>query len=286
MKRSEGGEGVAHAWTSSWREWISTVLDIVLVAFLIYQMLVLIRGTRAMRMLLGIVVLIGMYFLSRDEYLALPTLHWLLDQFMASFLVIVIVIFQEDIRRALSRVGRNPIIRGGWGAGETQVYEDIIRAVTRMARHKVGALIVVQRNADLAPYTQGATRVNADVSVELLWSIFALKGPDTLHDGAVIIQEGRIAYARCWLPLTTNPDLDPDLGTRHRAALGLSELTDAFVIVVSEETGTVSVAVEGQLFRGLDEAALRTQFVRHFGEESAEERSWVWRLWRRGGRHS
>lgn len=258
---------------ASWWEWLNPVVDIGIVAYIIYRTLLLIRGTRAVRMLFGILLLIVLFFVSKDQSLALPTLNWILDQFIASFIIIVVVVFQDDIRRALSQVGRNPIVRGTWATEEGQFYEEILRAALQMSSHRLGAIVAVERDGDLAPYTEQGVVIDASVRAELLFALFANRQLNPLHDGAVIIRKGRVAYASCFLPLTVNPNVDRQLGTRHRAAIGLSEETDAFVLVVSEETGLISVALGGELMRGYDEESLRHLMKGIFGEDS-EHSGW------------
>jgi uncharacterized protein (TIGR00159 family) len=255
-------------------EWLSPIVDVGVVAFLVYRTILLIRGTRALQMLSGLFLLIALFFLSKDQYFAWPTLNWLLDQFIASFIIILIVIFQDDIRRALSQVGRNPIVRGSWASEGGQFYEEIIRAVCALSSHRLGALLAIERSGDLRPYTDEAVRLDAEVSAELIYSVFATKQHNPLHDGAMIIQKGRVAYASCFLPLTVSAKVDRDLGTRHRAAIGLSEETDALVIVVSEETGAISVALGGALSRGHDAESLRHLMKGLF---ASEQRSAMWR---------
>lgn len=268
------GDQLRDAW-----EWINPAIDVGVVSYLVYRTLLLIKGTRALRMLTGILLLIALFFLSKEQYFDLPTLNWIMDQFIASFIIVVVVIFQDDIRRALSQVGRNPIVRGSWSTEGGQFYEAIIRAATGLSAHRLGALMAVERDGDLSAYTDEGVRVDAEMSAELLFSIFANKQFNPLHDGATIIQKGRVAYASCFLPLTVNPKVDRELGTRHRAAIGLSEETDALVIIVSEETGSISVAYGGELTRGYDEDSLRDLLRGMFGEES---RSTMRRLFHRG----
>jgi uncharacterized protein (TIGR00159 family) len=255
-------------------EWLTNLLDIGLVSYLIYRTLLLIKGTRAVRMLVGILLLIVLFFLSKDQYLSLPTLNWLLDQFIASFIIIVIVVFQEDIRRALSEVGRNPIVQAGRSVESEGLIGEIVGAVVRLSSHKIGALIAIERDGDLSTYTEEGIALDAEVSAELLFSLFSNKQYNPLHDGAVIIQKGRVSHAACFLPLTVSPNVSRDLGTRHRAAIGLSEETDACVIAVSEETGTISVALFGELTRGYDEASLGELLSGTLGHET---RSTLWR---------
>jgi len=236
-------------------------LDILVVAYLIYRILLLIRGTRAQQVLMGLGVIVVAFFASK--FLGLNTLSWILDNFISSFLLIVIVVFQHDIRRGLSRVGRRPFYdAAGYGQGAF-IIDELTRAAEAMAKDKVGAIVLVEREADLSELAETGIRVDARVSTGLLMQIFTPPGP--LHDGAVILQGGRVAAASVFLSLTHNPRLDPSLGTRHRAAVGATEEVDAIAIVVSEERGQISVVEGGVLTRDLDGAMLRKVLQRYLG---------------------
>ncbi len=248
---------------------IASVLDVALVFYLVYRMMLLIRGTRAIQMLVGIVVVLALYVVSQEDFLNLATLNWILEKFVSSFIVILIVLFQPDIRRALSEIGKNPLfLAGGRRRGPT-MYDEIIKAVTRLAQKHIGALIVLEREADLSPFAEEGIEVDARVTAGTLFAAFIPSFENPLHDGAVIIRQGRISHAGCFLPLTENPKVDKALGTRHRAAIGLTEATDAVVIVVSEETGTISLAFQGELERGLDAMTLRERLMSLFGPRRA-----------------
>lgn len=236
-------------------------LDILVVTYLIYRILLLIRGTRAQQVLMGLGVIVVAFFASK--FLGLNTLSWILDNFISSFLLIVIVVFQHDIRRGLSRVGRRPFYdAAGYGQGAF-IIDELTRAAEAMAKDKVGAIVLVEREADLSELAETGIRVDARVSTGLLMQIFTPPGP--LHDGAVILQGGRVAAASVFLSLTQNPRLDPTLGTRHRAAVGATEEVDAIAIVVSEERGKISVVEGGVLTRDLDGAMLRKVLQRYLG---------------------
>ncbi len=228
------------------------VVDIVLVGLAIYWLLLLIRGTRAVQILVGLFVLIALSLAS--EMFQLATLGLILERFLESAVLIIIVLFQHDIRRALARVGRGffPSVSA---QQESQIVEEIVRAAQGLARKQVGALIVLQRETVLDDQIDAGTAIDASVSKELLTAIFLHSSP--IHDGAVVIQEGRIGSAGCILPLTLRTDLPEGVGTRHRAAVGITEETDAVVIVVSEETATISVVMGGQMLQGLDAPRLR-----------------------------
>ena len=228
------------------------LVDIAIVAFIFYRIIDLIRGTRAVQMLIGLAVVFLVYLSSQTFQLF--TLSWILDTFLSSALLVVVVIFQNDIRRALARVGSGPFF-GRERFLQTQDVEEIARAAVALASKGVGALIAMERQVGLNEYVEIGTTLDAKVSKELLQSIFVPTSP--IHDGALVIQKGRIIAAGCFLPLTNNPNVSKALGTRHRAAIGLTEETDAVVVVVSEEDGKVSLVHEGRINRGLDAAGLR-----------------------------
>jgi diadenylate cyclase len=231
---------------------ITDTLDILVVAFAIYWMLLLIRGTRAVQVLLGLLVLITVSFAS--ETLQLDTLRLILDNFLPSAAVIIVVLFQQDIRRALARVGRGffPQVSA---QQESQILEEIVRAAQTLAQKRVGALIVMERETGLDDQIEAGHTVDAAITKELLTALFLPYSP--LHDGAVVIQNGRLAVAGAILPLTLKADLPEGVGTRHRAAVGITEETDAVVIVVSEETTAISVVMSGEMLRDLDPPKLR-----------------------------
>lgn len=229
------------------------IFDIAIVSFIIYRVILLIKGTRAMQMLAGIAILIVVYFGARElEFL---TLYWLLGTFLSSIFLIIIIIFQRDIRRALTQVGQTPFSRGH--EETVQALVEIVKASQEMARKKIGALIVIERETGLSDYLESGHLIDARVSKQLLLSIFHTDSP--LHDGGVVIRDGRILTAGCVLPLTRNPYISKQLGTRHRAAIGLSEETDAVIIVVSEETQKISLVQHGAITTDLDENALRSR---------------------------
>jgi diadenylate cyclase len=232
------------------------VLDIALVSILIYEVLKLIRGTRAMQMALGSAFLVGLFYLS--QWLQLETINWLIRNFVGYLVFAAIVIFQNDIRRALAHFGRAPLFRV-FAKPETadETTEEIAVAAVMLASHRVGAIIVIEREIGLRNYIEGGIPLDATVTYDLLVSIFQPTAP--LHDGAVIVHGDRIAAAACFLPLTVNPRLSRELGTRHRAAIGLTEENDSVAVVVSEETGIISIAIEGDIERGLDPETLRTR---------------------------
>ena len=233
-------------------------LDILLLAVLIYSGINLIRGTRAVPMLIGLGVVYGVYFLSAE--LEIYTINALLRNLLGWSLVFVFIVFQNDIRRALTQVGTGPLFSPGERIAQSQAVEELVKGVTAMASRRVGALIVLQNEVGLNEYIEVGTRLEAQVSKELVTSIFTPGSP--IHDGALIIQQGRITAAGCFLPLTTNPAVSKTLGTRHRAAIGLTEETDAVAIVVSEEDGKISLVREGKITRDVDPGTLRTTLQR------------------------
>jgi uncharacterized protein (TIGR00159 family) len=249
---------------------VRDTLDIAVVGFVLYWLLLLIKGTRAVQVLVGLGALIAMRLLA--DLLGLATLSWILDNFLASAVLIIIVLFQADLRRALARVGRGVFPRIA-ERQESQILEEIVRAAGTLAQRRVGALMVLERETGLEDLIQVGTALDATVTKDLLVSIFLPYSP--LHDGAVVIQSGRIAFAGCILPLTLRTDVAEGLGTRHRAALGITEETDAVVIVVSEETASISLAVGGEMTRDLDgprlRGALRDALARGSRRDATEE---------------
>ena len=231
---------------------VRDTIDIALVALGVYWLLILIRGTRAVQILVGLLLLIGTSLVSHA--FELTTVEWILDNFLSSAVLIIIVLFQADIRRALARVGRG-VFPSVAKQEETQLAEEVARAAQALAQKRVGALFVLERETHLSDLIEAGTPIDAAVKRDLLVSIFLPQSP--LHDGAVVIQGGRIAQAGCILPLTLREDLPEGVGTRHRAAVGITEESDAVVIVVSEETQALSIVVGGVMARSLDGARLR-----------------------------
>jgi len=243
---------------------IGDLIDIFLVAFLIYEILLLIRGTRAVQIALGIAFIIVAYYFS--QALNLRTLNWLLSNFLSYLVIAIIVLFQAEIRRGLAIFGRNPFAHPrSHLKGMEDVIDEVVLATTTLAGSKIGAIIAFERNIGLRSYIEGGIRLDALVSYDLIVSIFQPKSP--IHDGAVIIQGNKIASASCFLPLTSNPYLSRRLGTRHRAAIGLSEETDAVCLVVSEETGEISYAYKGKIRRRLSPVALKRDLYTIFEVE-------------------
>jgi len=233
--------------------WMDFV-DVAIVAFLIYESLKLIRRTRAAQMVLGILLVVGLYYTS--ERAPLPTVNWLIRDMFGYIVFAAIVLFQADIRRALSTLGRGPFFRYLAGPTATdETVEEVVVAATMLASRRVGAIIAIERETGLRNYIESGIPLDSAVNYDLLLSIFQPESP--LHDGAVIIQDNRIAAAACFLPLTVNPRLSKALGSRHRAAIGLTEESDAIGVIVSEETGALSLALDGQVERDLEANQLR-----------------------------
>lgn len=232
---------------------IRDLVDILIVAFLAYRLLLLLRGTRGAQMTLGLVVLLGCYAMTR--FYRLRTLEWLFTNLFTYVVFAIIVLYQNEIRRGLARIGGSSLFGMSRRRSGQEVFDEIILAATTLASKKIGALIVVERNIGLKNYTESGIALDAVATYDLLVTIFSPNTP--LHDGAVILQRNRILAAGCFLPLTLDPYLSKELGTRHRAAIGITEETDAVAIVVSEETGTISAAIEGKITRSLDGTGLR-----------------------------
>jgi diadenylate cyclase len=231
---------------------IRDTADVLLVAIGIYWLLLLIKGTRAIQILVGLGALIGLRVAA--DFFELLTLAWLLDNFLGPAVLIVVILFQADIRRGLGRLGRGFFPRLS-ERQESQIVEEVVRAAQALSARRIGALVVLERRTGLDDQVESGTPLDAAVSKELLTSLFQPTSP--LHDGAVLIQQGRVSHAGAILPLTLRTDLPEGVGTRHRAAVGITEETDAAVIVVSEETGSISVVMGGEMIRGLDAPRLR-----------------------------
>jgi uncharacterized protein (TIGR00159 family) len=232
------------------------LVDILVVSVLIYELLKLIRGTRAVQMALGGGVLVVLFYGSRWGHL--ETLNWLIRNMIGYIVFAVIVLFQSDIRRALAHFGRAPFFQYFAKAeSAAESIEEVVVAASMLSAQRIGAIIAIERQIGLRNYIEGGIRLDAVLTYDLLQSIFLPQSP--LHDGAVIVQEDRVAAAACFLPLTVNPKLSKELGSRHRAAIGLTEENDSVAIVVSEETGSVSIVVDGQIERGLASDELRAR---------------------------
>jgi len=245
-----------------WRD----ALDVFLVALIVYRLLVAFRRTRAAQILVGLGVLLAGALLARR--LELPTIGWLLDTFLASWAVLLVVLFQSELRRALARLGQGQFLQAIVGASRaerTELVDEITTAAVTLAARRIGALVVIERTGGLRQYAELGVPLDAVASADLLESLFLPNSP--LHDGAVLVEGTRIAAAGCFLPLSRTPDIARPLGSRHRAALGISEETDAVALVVSEETGRTSLAVDGRIESPIDEGALRRRLYELVAEE-------------------
>lgn len=244
----------------SWRD----AVDILIVALILYGILTLLRGTRAMQISIGLVVIASTFFVARE--LDLPALEAISRQILFYLPFAIIVLFQQEIRRGLARMGGNPLAAIFRPHGTRIPYTAILNACDVLAPKKIGALIAVEGRQTLRMYEEQAKPVDALLTTELLVTIFTPGGP--LHDGAVIVRGNRIVAANAFLPLTATPDPRLAHGTRHRAAIGVSEESDALVIVISEENGSIAAASEGVLTENLDRESLRAMLVERFGPES------------------
>ncbi len=248
------------------------IIDILLVAFVVYRVMLLIKGTRAVSLLKGIAVVFAVSVLS--EFLGFRTVNWLIQQLVTLFLVALPIVFYPELRKVLERLGRGVLKEERFGLfdrGQSQkAIGEIIRAVEKFSETATGALIVLKRDTGLLEYIETGTLIDSMVSAAALETIFFPNTP--LHDGAVIIEGDRIVAAGCLLPLSENSEISKELGTRHRAAVGLSEVSDAIVIVVSEETGAISLAEDGKLNRYVTPKQLQERFLAQ--SSKASERFW------------
>ena len=231
-------------------------IDVLIAAIVIYELLKLIRGTRAVQMGLGVGILVGLYYVS--GWARFETVNWLIRNMAGYVVFAAIVLFQTEIRRTLANLGRARFFRYfSRTTSANELIEELVAATTLLASQRTGAIVALERHIGLRNYIEGGIPLDAVVTSDLLLSIFQTKSP--LHDGAVIIQGDRMAAAACFLPLTVNPAVSKDYGTRHRAAIGLTEESDAVAIVVSEETGRIAIAMDGHIETGLDADRLRSR---------------------------
>lgn len=257
---------------------LTDIIDIFLIAIIMYQILKVLKETRAMQLVKGIVILF--FILQASSWAHLTTLNYLLRNAMQVGMFAIVVIFQPELRSLLEKLGRSKagkvidMVSGNTTEQEYAISE-IVRATARLAETKTGALIVIERETKLGDVIHTGTLIDAEVSAPLLENIFVPNTP--LHDGAVIIRGERIHTAACFLPLTSNSNISRELGTRHRAALGISEASDALVVVVSEETGKISIALNGSLTRNLNESSLKTALGKALAKKNEKERVRFWR---------
>ncbi len=261
-------------------KYLASVVDILLVWYVIYKLIMIIRGTKAVQLLKGIFVILIVRVIS--EFFGLKTLSWIMEQAITWGFLAIIIIFQPELRRALEQLGRGKF----FSRSSTQEDEDpektvgaIIKATEYMAKRRIGALISIERETGMSDYIETGIPLNSKISSELLINIFIPNTP--LHDGAVIIQKNSVAAAACYLPLSESPFISKELGTRHRAALGISEVTDSITVVVSEETGGVSLTKNGELHRDLSpetfKELLADALVENNKMKQASSARWNWR---------
>ena len=265
---------------ANWTAWdyIASVADIAILSFAIYKLLLLIRGTRAVQLLKGIFAILVLSLVS--EFVGLHAVQWILDQIWAVIFLILVVIFQPEIRRALEQIGRGRLFSGRTTltTGDlAHLIDAMVDAAVSCAKTKTGALLVVERETGLNDYIESGIPVDAKVTKELLLNIFVPNTP--LHDGAAIIRGDRVAAAACFLPLSDNPYISMALGTRHRAGIGITEVSDAVVLIVSEETGAISLAQDGKLARHLDERQLRESLTNQLSNSTGSAVP----FWKKGG---
>jgi diadenylate cyclase len=253
----------------SWfsKDIIIDITDVLVVTFLLYRLFVLMKGTRAVHMFFGLIVLFILSVMA--QWLNLMALNWIISSLKTVWVIAFVIIFQPELRRALASLGHHPFVSRFFAVQESGIIPEIIKSTSRMADKGVGAIIVLERDMGLKNYIETGTKVDARVTAELIETVFVPNSP--LHDGAIIIQNDRVAAAGCILPLTLDHRLSQALGTRHRAAIGLTEETDAIVVVVSEETHAISYAQGGKLKRKIDTNTLRSDLLKHFGMVTEEK---------------
>jgi len=244
------------------------VLDVLLLAVVIYQLLLLVRGTRTANMMVALAVLVVFYLVTKPSLLSLNAFHTVLGTLLAYIPIAVIVLFQRQIRQALSHLGRNPFASFLPIKEYTTLVEEVALAAASMASKRLGALIVIERDMGLRSFYETGISLDAEVSYDLLMNIFTYHSP--LHDGAAVIAEGRIKAASCYLPLTMNPTLSRTYGTRHRAAFGITEESDALAVIVSEERGVISLVDGAEIVEHLDAASLQLALLEALGGEKEE----------------
>lgn len=256
------------------------IVDVLIVWFVFYKLITIIKGTKAVQLLKGIFVLIIARILT--VFFGLDTLRWMMDQVLPFGFLTIIIIFQPELRRALEQLGRGRLFARTMMQEveeRDRLVDAFVKSVSYMAKRRIGALISIEKETGLSEYIETGIPMNSNITSELLINIFIPNTP--LHDGAVIIQKNRIAAAGCYLPLSESPFISKELGTRHRAALGISEVTDAITIIVSEETGAVSLTAEGDINRNMDMEEFEVQLRRlWFGSETEQSEGSIWK-WRR-----
>jgi diadenylate cyclase len=270
----------------TFKDSIKEIVDILIVSYVIYKLIMLVRGTRAIQLLKGIFVVVVTWALS--IWFHLNTLQWMMNQMFTVGVIAVIIIFQPELRRALEQLGRGALFTRSNAEEDKEINErirELMKTLTNLSRRKIGALIVFERQTGLNDYIESGIQIGAEISSELLINIFIPNTP--LHDGAVIIRQNRLMAAGCYLPLSENPFISKELGTRHRAAIGMSEVSDAISVTVSEETGQISLAINGLIVRDIKEESMISKLYEELRQKSKakskEKKSfWKWKGGRNG----
>jgi len=242
-------------------EFIIDAIDILIVTLLLYRLFSLMRGTRAVHMFFGLIILFVLSVIA--QWVHLIAVNWLISSLRTVWVIAFVIIFQPELRRALALLGQNPLLSRFVRMRQSGAIPEIVKSVQELAEKRIGALIVLEKDEGLKSFVETGTPIDARVTAELIGTLFTPTSP--LHDGAVIIQNDRVVAAGCTLPLSQDQRVAPALGMRHRAALGLSEESDALIIVVSEESGSIAYAQDGKLYRGVDLQALRAELLHSFG---------------------
>lgn len=261
---------------------LNDIIDILLVSYVIYKLLLLVRGTRAIQLLKGIMIIVVTWLLS--SYFDLMTLQFLMSQAFTYGVLAIIIIFQPELRRALEKLGSGRFFSRSSHPEEQNIVNmtnGIISAVNYLSKRRIGALIVIERETGLTDYIESGTYLDALLSSELLVNIFTPNTP--LHDGAVILRKDQVMAAGCYLPLSENPFISKELGTRHRAAIGITELSDAISVIVSEETGHISISINGQIDRGLTEERLQRKLIAELNPPVKNTGSVWYKRWHKNG---
>lgn len=256
-------------------QYINDIVDILLVTYVIYKLIMLLRGTRAIQLLKGIMVIVVAWLVS--TYFELSTLRWMMSQAFTYGVLAILIIFQPELRRALEQLGRGRLFSRISSVDEQpadKLVSEVVKAVLYMAKRRIGALIVIEKETGLTDYIETGIEIGGKASSELLINIFIPNTP--LHDGAVILRKETVMAAGCYLPLTENPTINKELGTRHRAAIGMSEVSDALAVVVSEETGQISIAINGELRRGLSEQEIKEIITGELSPVRTQTKSSLW----------
>lgn len=247
---------------------VTDIVDIAIIAYVVYKLFSILKDTRAEQVLKGLIFVL--IFASIADMLNINTVSWVMNQFLTVSLVFIIVVFQPELRTGLERIGRGrSIFNTDKNKRDEDSIDELVLAMSSLSRQKIGALVVLERKVGLSDIIESGTSLNADISSELLINIFIPNTP--LHDGAVIIRENTIAAAACYLPLSSSNTISKELGTRHRAAIGMSEKSDAVIIIVSEETGNISIAENGVINRYFDEDSLRIRLINELTEKREED---------------